>query len=188
MADLDPYDQYEASFPMEAAGTCLQQARQRSSCTPCPPLHANVSEALAYIMHMYSQHALRVQWPMEAGACMQPACAPVHEFAPLWVQASHSLWLLLLSMQACHAPVQDSLLAAQLLVALNAQNLRAGFRVPGLIRFGAATDAYIGNTNGGPRMYVNIEDHLSHSTGERNAAFEVGCWVELRALQLCCVL
>lgn len=25
MADLDPYDQYEASFPMEVAGTCLQQ-------------------------------------------------------------------------------------------------------------------------------------------------------------------
>ena len=25
MADLDPYDQYEASFRMEVAGTCLQQ-------------------------------------------------------------------------------------------------------------------------------------------------------------------
>ena len=64
--------------------------------------------------------------------------------------------------------------APQLLAALDMQGLRAGFRVPGLVRFGAATDAYIGNTNGGPRMYFNIEDHLSHSTGERNTAFEVG--------------
>lgn len=48
-------------------------------------------------------------------------------------------------------------------------------RVPGLIRFGAATDAYIGNTNGGPRMYFNIEDHLAHSTGVRNVAFEARC-------------
>lgn len=66
----------------------------------------------------------------------------------------------------------DSGARAQLLTALDADNLKAGMRVPGLIRFGAATDAYIGNTNGGPRMYFNIEDHLAHSTGIRNVPFE----------------
>ena len=69
----------------------------------------------------------------------------------------------------------DAHLWAQLLTALETQNLRSGLRIPGLIRFGAATDAYIGNTNGGPRMYWNLEDHLSHSTGERNVPFEARC-------------
>jgi len=77
-------------------------------------------------------------------------------------------------MHACTLSVIGRAPAPQLLAALDTQDLRAGFRVPGLVRFGAATDAYIGNTNGGPRMYVTIEDHLSHSTGERNRAFEVG--------------
>ena len=73
----------------------------------------------------------------------------------------------------------DGSARAQLLTALDADNLKAGMRVPGLIRFGAATDAYIGNTNGGPRMYFNIEDHLAHSTGSRNVPFEA------RRLVLC---
>ena len=43
-----------------------------------------------------------------------------------------------------------------------------GFRTPGLIRFVTAQDFYLSNTNGGPRMYVNIEDYLSLSNGQPN--------------------
>ncbi len=32
-----------------------------------------------------------------------------------------------------------------------------GFRTPALVRFVASEGAYLSNTNGGPRMYINIE-------------------------------
>ncbi|EIE21168.1 hypothetical protein COCSUDRAFT_33813, partial [Coccomyxa subellipsoidea C-169] len=38
-----------------------------------------------------------------------------------------------------------------------------GFRVPPLIRFVSEEMPYLSNTNGGPRMFVNLEDHLSHT-------------------------
>lgn len=47
------------------------------------------------------------------------------------------------------------------------------FRTPGLIRFISAEDAYLSPTNGGPRMYINLEDHLSYNTGKLNKEFLV---------------
>jgi hypothetical protein len=42
---------------------------------------------------------------------------------------------------------------------------RLGFRTSPLVRFVGADDAYISMTAGGPRMFVNVEDHLSYNTG-----------------------
>eukprot|EP01023_Acetabularia_acetabulum_P065410 TRINITY_DN8655_c0_g1_i3.p1 TRINITY_DN8655_c0_g1~~TRINITY_DN8655_c0_g1_i3.p1 ORF type:complete len:582 (+),score=94.72 TRINITY_DN8655_c0_g1_i3:131-1876(+) len=51
------------------------------------------------------------------------------------------------------------------------RRLYEGFRSPALVRFVGEEDAYISNTNGGPRMYVNIEDHLIHN-GRNNQQFQ----------------
>jgi hypothetical protein len=48
-----------------------------------------------------------------------------------------------------------------------------GFRTPGLIRFVNEEEAYLSPTNGGPRMYINLEDHLSYNTGKPNKEFLV---------------
>ncbi|KAK9908511.1 hypothetical protein WJX75_008992 [Coccomyxa subellipsoidea] len=47
-----------------------------------------------------------------------------------------------------------------------------GFRVPPLIRFVSGETPYLSNTNGGPRMFVNLEDHLSHTLKKPNLEFE----------------
>jgi hypothetical protein len=41
------------------------------------------------------------------------------------------------------------------------------------VRFVAGERAYLSNSHGGPRMYVNIEDYLSHATGRVNKEFQV---------------
>jgi hypothetical protein len=56
--------------------------------------------------------------------------------------------------------------------AVIAENLGPGFAVPPLIRFVNGEEAYLANTNGGPRMFFNIEDHLSMSTGVDNTKFQ----------------
>jgi hypothetical protein len=47
-----------------------------------------------------------------------------------------------------------------------------GFRTPPLIRFVSGEEFYISNTHGGPRMYVNMEDYVSRSTGKPNVEFQ----------------
>jgi hypothetical protein len=47
-----------------------------------------------------------------------------------------------------------------------------GFRTPALIRFVDGEDFYLSPSNGGPRMYVNIEDYVSLSTGQPNKEFD----------------
>lgn len=47
-----------------------------------------------------------------------------------------------------------------------------GFRTPALIRFVDGEDFYVSPTNGGPRMYVNIEDYVSLSSGKPNQEFD----------------
>lgn len=54
-----------------------------------------------------------------------------------------------------------------------AEDLLGGFVVPPLIRFVNGELAYLANANGGPRMYFNIEDHLSKSTGVDNTKLQV---------------
>jgi len=51
-------------------------------------------------------------------------------------------------------------------------SLWEGFRTPALIRFVTGEDFYISNTQGGPRMYVNIEDYLSRSTNQPNTKWD----------------
>ena len=52
-----------------------------------------------------------------------------------------------------------------------------GFLVPPLVRFVSEDSGYLSYTNGGPRMFVNLEDHLSHTTKTPNVQFEVcTCW------------
>lgn len=53
------------------------------------------------------------------------------------------------------------------------QNLGIGFRIPGLIRFVGQETAFLSNACDGPRMYVNLEDHISHQTGQDNVPFQV---------------
>ena len=52
------------------------------------------------------------------------------------------------------------------------RNLLVGFRTPALIRFVSGEDFYLSPSQGGPRMYVNIEDHLSISSGRQNNEFD----------------
>ena len=52
------------------------------------------------------------------------------------------------------------------------KNLYAGFRTPALVRFISGEDFYLSPSNGGPVMYVNIEDHLSLSSGRQNNEFD----------------
>ena len=61
---------------------------------------------------------------------------------------------------------------AQVVGAVTSQDLAGGFVVPPLLRFVSAEDAYLSNTNGGARMFFNIEDHLSWNTGVVNARFQ----------------
>lgn len=56
--------------------------------------------------------------------------------------------------------------------AVVAEDLGLGFAVPPLIRFVNGEQAYLANSNGGPRMFFNIEDHLSKSTGVENTKFQ----------------
>jgi hypothetical protein len=62
--------------------------------------------------------------------------------------------------------------AAQVVAAVTQQDLASGFVVPPLLRFVSAEGAYLSNANGGPRMFLNIEDHLTDSTGRVNARFQ----------------
>lgn len=50
--------------------------------------------------------------------------------------------------------------------------LYEGFRTPPLLRFVTAEEFYLSPTNGGPRMYVNMEDYISHSSGKPNEPFQ----------------
>ncbi|RMZ54692.1 hypothetical protein APUTEX25_003070 [Auxenochlorella protothecoides] len=50
--------------------------------------------------------------------------------------------------------------------------LYEGFRTPGLIRFVNGEEFYLSPTHGGPRMYINIEDYISRSTGKPNTQFQ----------------
>lgn len=59
------------------------------------------------------------------------------------------------------------------MVALLKDGASEGFRVPGLIRFVNDETPYLSNTNGGARMFVNLEDHLSHTLKKPNLEFEV---------------
>ena len=52
------------------------------------------------------------------------------------------------------------------------EDLWEGFVTPMLIRFVAEEDAYLSNTHGGPRVYVNLEDYLRHNTGNENKRFQ----------------
>jgi hypothetical protein len=45
------------------------------------------------------------------------------------------------------------------------------------VRFVAGERAYLSNTQGGPRMYINIEDYLTYATGKTNKEFQVGALV-----------
>lgn len=46
-------------------------------------------------------------------------------------------------------------------------------RVPGLIRFVSEETPYLSNSHGGARMFVNLEDHVSHTLKKPNLEFEV---------------
>jgi hypothetical protein len=41
------------------------------------------------------------------------------------------------------------------------QRLWTGFRTPALMRLVASEEAYLSNTHGGPRLYINMEDYIS---------------------------
>ena len=45
--------------------------------------------------------------------------------------------------------------------------------MPALLRFVNNETPYLGMSNGGPRMYINMEDHVSHSLKKPNIPFEV---------------
>ncbi len=51
---------------------------------------------------------------------------------------------------------------------------KEGFLVPPLIRFVSEDAGYLAPTAGGSRMFINLEDHISHSTKKPNLPFEVG--------------
>lgn len=51
------------------------------------------------------------------------------------------------------------------------EKLWEGFRTPGLIRFVAGEDFYLSYTNGGARMFINIEDYVTRSSGKPNEQF-----------------
>ena len=55
----------------------------------------------------------------------------------------------------------------------SSKSLGDGFRVPALIRFIGNEQAYLSNAHGGPRMFVNLEDHVSRQTGQPNQPFLV---------------
>ena len=49
----------------------------------------------------------------------------------------------------------------------------ASVPVQPLIRFVNGEGAYLANANGGPRMFFNMEDHTSHSTGQEATKLQV---------------
>lgn len=56
---------------------------------------------------------------------------------------------------------------------IESKQLGQGFRTPGLIRFVSQDSGYLSPTSDGPRMFVNVEDYLSHTTGIINTQFQV---------------
>lgn len=68
--------------------------------------------------------------------------------------------------------------------AIFSQGLDEGFRVPNLIRFVNDESAYLSTAHGGPRMFINLEDHLSLTTGVDNSAFQVPLTLSPSAVQL----
>lgn len=65
------------------------------------------------------------------------------------------------------------MLTAQVLGEIDSKQLGEGFRTPGLIRFVSQDTGYLSPTSDGPRMFVNLEDYLSHTTGTMNTEFQV---------------
>lgn len=66
----------------------------------------------------------------------------------------------------------------------------AAFPVEPLIRFVNGESPYLAYSNGGPRMFFNIEDHTSKSTGQVDVKFQVshlpGCAVRRTAGMCTC--
>ena len=56
---------------------------------------------------------------------------------------------------------------------IESKQLGQGFRTPGLIRFVSQDTGYLSPTSDGPRMFVNVEDYLSRTTGTTNTQFQV---------------
>ena len=56
---------------------------------------------------------------------------------------------------------------------VESKQLGQGFRTPGLIRFVSQDTGYLSPTSDGPRMFVNVEDYLSRTTGTTNTQFQV---------------
>lgn len=52
------------------------------------------------------------------------------------------------------------------------KDLWKGFVTPMLIRFVAEEAAYLSNTHGGPRVYINLEDYLRYNTRKENWRFQ----------------
>lgn len=46
-----------------------------------------------------------------------------------------------------------------------------GFRTPPLIRFVSNEDAYLALTHDGPRMFINLEDYVTHNGAAPNTPF-----------------
>ena len=65
------------------------------------------------------------------------------------------------------------LLGGQVLGEIESKQLGQGFRTPGLIRFVSQDTGYLSPTSDGPRMFVNLEDYLSRTTGTTNTQFQV---------------
>ncbi len=61
----------------------------------------------------------------------------------------------------------------QVIGEIDSQQLGQGFRTPGLIRFVCQDTGYLSPTSDGPRMFINVEDYLSHTTGQPNTQFQV---------------
>ena len=83
--------------------------------------------------------------------------------------------------QLCQAVCADlMLLVGQVLGEIDSKQLGQGFRAPGLIRFVSQDSGYLSPTSDGPRMFVNLEDYLSRTTGTPNTQFQVtvspGLW------------
>lgn len=68
-----------------------------------------------------------------------------------------------------------------------------GFLVPPLVRFVSGDRGYLDMTNGGPRMFINLEDHISHTTKQPNLHFEVmtpslhAKWTNHSVVRLSCI-
>ena len=65
----------------------------------------------------------------------------------------------------------DCLLGLNELVYGGNSTVKEGFRTPPLIRFVGAEPFYLSPSYGGPVMYINLEDHISLSSGTENVEF-----------------